>query len=400
MYAALISHSSDLQRLQAEGFVMEVCDGCPLSHHIPYVNSAREMKDGTLIMPLCISGDHTIRPNNHTANWVGEQPCDIKGKPLPSLVNTSGQQVSVKGLRSNFFFSCHAEKEEFPPNGDYPNYYEKVKHYFDTIAAPALYLDSDAWNLINKPLDAVAEDSPLCYMDTNASRAKITGLSNKFKGLKIGIIGLGGTGSYLLDLIAKTPVAEIHLFDADEINTHNAFRAPGAMSETVLSQAPKKVEYYAQIYSNMHKGIKTHAVMVTSDNFAALDTLDYVFLSLDVVSAKKQIAGYLIDKHIPLIDSGMGIDQNPDGKLSGMLHVAIGIPNRYQHLSQVMGSEDAEKDEYATDIQIAELNALAANLSVIQWKKMLGFYADISHESYSVYTINSNDIVHNEEKET
>ena len=400
MYAALISHSSDLQRLQAEGFVMEVCDGCLIIHHIPYVNSAREMKDGSLIMPLCTSGDHTIRPNNHTANWVGEQPCDIKGNPLPSLVNTSGQQVSIKGFRSNFFFSCHAEKEEFPPNGDYPNYYEKVKHYFDTIAAPALCLDSDAWNLINKPLDAVAEDSPLCYMDTNASRAKITGLSNKFKGLKIGIIGLGGTGSYLLDLIAKTPVAEIHLFDADEINTHNAFRAPGAMSETLLSQAPKKVEYYAQIYSNMHKGIRPHAVMVTSDNFAVLDTLDYVFLSLDVVSAKKQIAGYLIDKHIPFIDSGMGVDQNPDGKLSGMLHVAIGIPNRYQHLSQVMGSEDAEKDEYATDIQIAELNALAANLSVIQWKKMLGFYADISHESYSVYTINSNDIVHNEEKET
>jgi hypothetical protein len=96
----------------------------------------------------------------------------------------------------------------------------------------------------------------------------------------------------------------------------------------------------------------------------------------------------------------MGIDQNPDGKLSGMLHVAIGTPDHYQHLSQIMGSEDAEKDEYATDIQIAELNALAANLSVIQWKKMLGFYADISHELYSVYTVNSNDIAHYEEKET
>lgn len=400
MYAALISHSSDLQCLQAEGFVMEVCDGWLIIHHIPYVNSAREMKDGTLMMPLCISGDHTIRPNNHTANWVGEQPCDIKGKPLPSLVNTSGQQVSVKGLRSNFFFSCHAEKEEFPPNGDYPDYYEKVKHYFDTIAAPAFCLDTEVWNLINKPLHAVTEDSPLRYMDTNASRAKITGLNNKFKGLKIGIIGLGGTGSYLLDIVAKTPVAEIHLFDADVINTHNAFRAPGAMSVSDLSKAPKKVVYYAHIYSNMHKCIIPHAMMVTSDNFYELDTLDYVFLSLDIVSAKKQIAGYLIDKHIPFIDSGMGIGLNPDGKLSGMLHVAIGTPYCYQHLSQVMGSEDAEKDEYATNIQIAELNALAANLSVIQWKKMLGFYADISHEPYSIYTINSNDINHYEKKET
>ncbi|MCR5131355.1 MAG: ThiF family adenylyltransferase [Prevotella sp.] len=400
MYAALINHSFDLQRLQAEGFVMEVCDGWLVIHHIPYINTAREMKDGTLLMSLSISGDHTIRPNDHTAYWVGEQPCDVISKPLPSLVNSAVQKLVCQRFKVNFYFSCHAEKEEFPPNGDYPDYYEKVKHYFDTIAAPALCLDSEAWNLINKPLNTVPEDSPFCYMDTNASRAKITGLCNKFKGLKIGIIGLGGTGSYLLDQIAKTPVGEIHLFDEDVINNHNAFRAPGAMSEADLSKTPKKVDYYAHIYSNMHKGIIPHAVMVNSDNFSILDTLDFVFLSLDSVSAKKQIAGYLIDKHIHFIDSGMGIDQNPDGKLSGMLHVAIGTPDHYQHLSQIMGSEDAEKDEYATDIQIAELNALAANLSVIQWKKMLGFYADISHELYSVYTVNSNDIAHYEEKET
>ncbi len=400
MYAALINHSFDLQRLQAEGFVMEVCDGWLVIHHIPYINTAREMKDGTLLMSLSISGDHTIRPNDHTAYWVGEQPCDVISKPLPSLVNSAVQKLVCQRFKVNFYFSCHAEKEEFPPNGDYPDYYEKVKHYFDTIAAPALCLDSEAWNLINKPLNTVPEDSPFCYMDTNASRAKITGLCNKFKGLKIGIVGLGGTGSYLLDLIAKNPVAEIHLFDEDVINNHNAYRAPGAMSEVDLSKAPKKVDYYARIYSNMHKGIIPHAVMVNSDNFSILDTLDFVFLSLDSVSAKKQIAGYLIDKHIPFIDSGMGIDQNPDGRLSGMLHVAIGTSERYQHLSQVMGSENAENDEYALDIQIAELNALAATFSVIQWKKMLGFYADIRHEAYSVYTINSNDIDHDEEKET
>ena len=229
-------------------------------------------------------------------------------------------------------------------------------------------------------------------MDTNASRAGITSLNDKFKGLKIAIIGLGGTGSYLLDLIAKTQVSEIHLFDADEINTHNAFRAPGAMSETDLSKAPKKVEYYARIYDNMHKGIKPHPVMVNLENLSDLDGLDYVFLSLDIVSAKQQIASYLIDHGIPFIDSGMGIALEPNGQLSGMLHIAIGTKDCYNHLHEVMGSSEAEKDLYATDIQIAELNALAANLSVIRWKKMLGFYVDKRHEPYSVYTINYNDL--------
>ena len=398
MLEALTSLNSDLHRLQEEGFVMEACDGCLIVHHIPYLNANREMKDGTLIMPLCTSGDRTIRPNDHTAHWVGERPYDVNGNPLPSLVNPNGGQITCKGIRSNFFFSCHAEKEEFPPNGDYPDYYEKVKHYFDLIAAPALCLNPEAWHFINTPLDGTAEESPLRYMDTNASRAKITSLYSKFKGLKIGIIGLGGIGSYLLDLLAKLPVAEIHLFDADEINTHNAFRAPGAMEMDALSKAPKKVDYYASIYGNMHKGIVPHAVMVKSDNLSELDTLNYVFLSLDAVAAKRQIADYLIDHHIPFIDSGMGIGQNPDGKLSGMIHVAIGTPDCYQHLSAVMGSEEAENDEYATDIQIAELNALAADLSVIRWKKMLGFYADIQHEPCSIYTTNCN-IIDNYESE-
>ena len=115
MYAALINHSLDLQRLQAEGFVMEVCDGWLVIHHIPYINTAREMKDGTLLMSLSISGDHTIRPNDHTAYWVGEQPCDVISKPLPSLVNSAVQKLVCQRFKVNFYFSCHAEKEEFPP---------------------------------------------------------------------------------------------------------------------------------------------------------------------------------------------------------------------------------------------------------------------------------------------
>lgn len=57
--------------------------------------------------------------------------------------------------------------------------------------------------------------------------------------------------------------------------------------------------------------------------------------------------------------------------------------------------ERADEDMYASDIQIAELNALAATLSIIRWKKMLGFYADITHEYFSVYGINDN-VIENE----
>ena len=54
---------------------------------------------------------------------------------------------------------------------------------------------------------------------------------------KVVIVGLGGTGGYLLDLLAKTPIEEIHLYDDDIFGTHNAFRAPGAAS---LDDAPRR----------------------------------------------------------------------------------------------------------------------------------------------------------------
>ena len=60
----------------------------------------------------------------------------------------------------------------------------------------------------------------------------------------VAIAGPGGTGSYVLDLVAKTPVRDIHLFDGDSFMSHNAFRAPGAASLEELRALPKKVDYF------------------------------------------------------------------------------------------------------------------------------------------------------------
>ena len=322
MLETLISHNEDMQKLQVKGYVMEICDGWLIIHHIPYLNAMKEIHDGTLLFKLSISGVQTVKPNDHTAYWIGEWPCNIDGTQIKGLVNAPQKKSICTRHVSDFFFSCHAEKSDFPPDGSYPDYYSKVEYYFDVIAAPTLYIDSNAWRRINKPIVTKTSCSPLQYMDTNASRAGITSLNDKYRGLRIAIIGLGGTGSYLLDFLAKTPVSEIHLFDADVINTHNAFRAPGAMTEEELSEAPFKVNHYTKVYSHMHKGIIPHAEMVASDNITLLDNMNYVFFSLDKVKAKKQIAGYLLSKHIPFIDSGLGIDLQQDGHLSGIFQVS------------------------------------------------------------------------------
>ncbi len=85
--------------------------------------------------------------------------------------------------------------------------------------------------------------------------AQIAWRYRKISREKVAIVGLGGTGGYLLDYLAKMPVDEIHLFDGDVFSQHNAFRAPGTASKEELDKSPSKVSYFYNQYSKMHKHI-------------------------------------------------------------------------------------------------------------------------------------------------
>ena len=124
---------------------------------------------------------------------------------------------------------------------------------------------------------------------------------------QIAIVGLGGTGSYILDLIAKTPVHEIHLFDGDRYLQHNAFRAPGAPTIEDLRQRPMKVDYLAAKYSAMRRGIFPHAYRLEAPNVTELDEMTFVFLTIDEGPAKETIIDRLEMREVPFIDVGMGV---------------------------------------------------------------------------------------------
>jgi hypothetical protein len=232
------------------------------------------------------------------------------------------------------------------------------------------------------------------YPDTNSTRANIEFLNRKFKNQKIAIIGLGGTGSYILDLVSKTPVKEIHIYDKDVFQLHNAFRAPGAVSESRLSGSAeiKKVDYYHEIYSNMHSSIIPHDKYVSSNNLSEFSIFDCVFISIDRNKSRSLITKGLINLSVPFIDSGMGVNMLDDS-LIGVLRVTTGSGSKNDHLDTRIGSEEAGENEYATNIQIADLNCLNAVMAVTKWKKMIGFYQDLKKEHNSLYFLNTGKII-------
>jgi tRNA A37 threonylcarbamoyladenosine dehydratase len=125
------------------------------------------------------------------------------------------------------------------------------------------------------------------------TRAGIGAATAKLLANRAAIIGLGGTGSYILDLLAKTPINEIHLYDGDEFGLHNAFRAPGAPKKEELTN-PKKVDWFGDIYDRMHMGIKRHPYHVRAEQLSEFAGFDFVFVAIDNAKARKIILEGLI----------------------------------------------------------------------------------------------------------
>jgi hypothetical protein len=374
-----INRSPDLKRLRDEGYEIQVKGGYLVTHHIPYVTAAKEIKYGKLIVQLAMNNDITIRPQNHVINFMGEQPCNNDGSIIHAIVHGEVNQILFDGIVINRSFSNK------PPNG-YENYYHQVTRYAEIISAPAYSIDNSVVIKTYRVIDSEGSER-FNYYDTNTSKANIYAINAKLENQKIGIIGLGGTGSYILDLIAKAPVSGIHLFDADVFLQHNAFRFPGAASTDDLDVYQKKVDYLEKIYSRMHKGIVSHPTNITEANLFLLDEMSYVFLCVDNNLSRKLIIDYLIAKGIPFFDVGLGVNVAGD-TLVGTVRMTVGTKQKSDHINFRVPFDDNDNNEYRTNIQIAELNSFNAALAVIKWKKMSGFYQDLEMEHHTSYSIN------------
>ncbi len=45
---------------------------------------------------------------------------------------------------------------------------------------------------------------------------------------------------------------------------------------------------------------------------------------------------------------------------------------------------------YRSNVQIADMNALAAALAVMRWKRLRGFYLDLESEYHATYAVDGN----------
>jgi hypothetical protein len=392
MSRKLFSLNPDLQKLRDDGYFVQIVDEKFLViRDVPYVNQRREVALGVLVASLELAGDRVRLPlTDHQVFFDGEYPCDAKGQKM-----TLGGEGARREIAPGLFVQHHFSQK---PDGGYADYHHKMTTYHGMIAAPAAVVDP----AVRARQLAAAEDndpeSVFVYPDTASGRTGTAALSARFDKEVVALIGLGGTGAYVLDKVAKMPVAEIRLFDEDEFVNHNAFRAPGAASIDELREAPRKVDYFKKLYGQMHRRIIAHPVRLTSTNVQVLDGVTFAFIAMDDGLEKLAVVEKLEAIGAVFIDVGMGLTLEEELSLGGILRVTVSKPGHRDVLrDRVSFAEKEAGGIYDSNIQVADLNSLNADLAVIKWKKIRGFYRDLEGELHMSYTTDGNMLLSKEQ---
>lgn len=384
----------DIQRLQNLQLEVEVSHGHLLVHSVPYVDAQRNVCRGIVVTNLGGNIGSLGKPPDHQVWFVGDFPHKQDGRPL-EVLRHSELALLWEGFSANFRFS---NKPEQYANTGFPDYTSKMLHYIEIIANEAAAIDPSATPYTGKVIVPTQDDAVFHYWDSASSRAGILAVSSKLAMSRVAIVGVGGTGAYVLDQLAKTPVREIHLFDGDRFDQHNAFRAPGAASIEQLAANPLKVDYFGELYGAMHKGIVRHPFRITDQNLGDLAGFDYVFLCVDKTTVRKLISDFLIARRTPFVDTGMDLHHIPEtGTLLGTCRATVCTPEKSDHFAArapLKGEDD--NDLYKSNIQVADMNAFNAILAVFKWKQFCGFYQDARDAHHLTFSINDQALTRDE----
>ena len=176
------------------------------------MNAAKEIKLGIIASPLDLAGKRQSLQNPTSCSSWANTLSDEHGSALPGVSQNANQALG-EGLVPNHQIP---RKPTTGPNpGEYADYYEKVKTYIAIICSPAQAINQTVTPCTHPVVVPDEEDdSVFNYLDTAATEAGIVAANRKLEGHKVAIVGAGATASYVLDFVAKTPVAEIHLLTA------------------------------------------------------------------------------------------------------------------------------------------------------------------------------------------
>ncbi|MCZ8195629.1 MAG: ThiF family adenylyltransferase [Aquidulcibacter sp.] len=370
MLRTLANHNDDLKRLIEKGYAVSLDGNYLVVRDIPYLDQSRALQSGAIVTQLEFVDGVNVRQQNHQVSFAGSEPFGLNGLPIPNLGSTTHNLI-LSAASSDVVVQRQFSNK--PQNG-YLDFFDKIERYTAIISGPAIALHA-ASPLTFRTFEDGAAETPFKLRDTMSTRAEILDLSNLFRNEVVAIIGLGGTGAYVLDFMVKVPVKEILAFDGDCFQVHTTFRSPGKMVDTELGRS--KASVYESRYAEFRKGMVFYNEFFDASCAEKLEGVTFAFVCVDLGPARAEIIEVLISLGIPFVDVGMGLNRK-NGPINGTLRTTLFSKDfgSMVQAERLVPTHEAPEDIYVANIQIAELNALNAAMAVIKYKKQIGFYSD------------------------
>lgn len=391
MLKTLANRNPDLQRLLEKGYALAIDSNYLVVRDIPYLDSTGQLQWSAFVAKLVLEDQTRVRPENHQIFFAAPRPFGLDGQVVRGL--GGGEATLSLSDRCSDIIVRQSFSHKLKENGqlrDYIDHFEKIESYVAMVCGPAMErFGVNPYTF--REYEEEVSNSVFKLRDTMTSRAEISDLARLFENDVIAVIGLGGSGSYALDFLVKTPVREIRGFDPDSFFVHNAFRSPGRLDMEEGSELRQsKAEVYQKRYENFRHGLTIKPLFIDEVSAAELDGVTFAFVSVDKGSSRKRIIDLLITKNIPFIDVGMGLKRH-GGQISGTVRTTY-FPHDSGHTVRSKGyvpETDPPEDVYKSNIQIAELNALNAALAVLRFKQIRGFYSGPEYSDQLLLTLDN-----------
>ncbi len=382
-----------IERLSALGLPLFL-DGDFLVAPIPLLDHAGNAEVGYLVESLNLDANRVVQPEvngAHQMHLVGIRPHEINGSPLP-LSGSEGDYPLTNRLRASFHMSIKLKDVNTGQNREYADLFEKFSTYYAKISAPGFHKKPKWRDGMVVPSSIRDTSNPFVFPDTAAHKDGVLDLRERLLIQRVLVVGAGGTGSFLIDLLARTPIGSMTIVDFDRFWVHNLYRAPGPYHAEDIGRLKSELAFERARATHKYVSFLNGKLEDFPDDW--LRAMTFVFLCVDKVDVRRNAVQKLSSMSVPFIDCGLGMDRGANG-LQGMCAVTLSRPeSRDRVLDDLARAElvDVEGD-YRTFVQTSDLNAFNAALAIIQFKKFVSYYSEFPTSWQSIYSTQSGRLV-------
>ncbi|MCY4560150.1 MAG: ThiF family adenylyltransferase [Chloroflexi bacterium] len=373
-----IDRSPDLKALTEVGFPLELRGAYLVVKNVPYLkDAAGQLARADMVMSIEFPDGSATPPGDHTVWWTGKPPFYADGSSMEQYLSC-GAWPEGHGLGEGLTAYMQWSRKPVADGKKraYVDYEEKVTTYIAEVAGQADIRHPGVLEAAKTgEAPTIALDSRFKYIDTNTYRYGLKGIEQRIEDEVVAIVGVGGTGSYLMDILAKTNVKELHLFDKDVLKQHNAFRMCGAARIEELGGSCSKVDWYRRTYSVVREqGVFVHTEELTGDCRETLAKFTTVFIAVDDLTVRRGIQAACIQLGVYHVSVGIGVEVEGESndQLGGNVKVETSFRPRDPRPTELPAKEGP--DQAYGIVQTVELNMLGAALAVLEWKARVGIY--------------------------